>query len=84
MIGAVSCRTAIASLGAFAGLFIVAVRCALVPSAGGFEMAGKARDAFEGVLTASRRTSACRGSHRSRVIALAQAFAQATPGELGL
>jgi hypothetical protein len=78
----------------------------LGPSAGGFGMAGKTRDAIEGVLkvvgprggisaetrlrvTTSYTTSGAEqalpeeGNH-SRVIALAQAFAGATPGLLGL
>ena len=78
----------------------------LGPSAGGFGMAGKTRDAIEGVLTvigarggvteetrlrvtASYSTSGAEQAlveeaYRSRVIALAQAFAGAAPGQLGL
>jgi len=170
LIGAVSRRTAIAGLGAFAVLAGVPVRCApaqpgvrfrqirvdvsrlranagdptagwverelpgdlaravaafmspsdrngatlvaridslyLGPSAGGFGMAGKTRDTIEGVLTvigarggvteetrlrvtASYSTSGAEQAlveeaYRSRVIALAQAFAGAAPGQLGL
>jgi hypothetical protein len=79
----------------------------LGPSAGGFGMAGKTRDAIQGILSVTgargggvaaethlRITTSYSASgaeqalieeaYHSRVIALAQAFAEATPGQLGL